>query len=98
MMDHRPVPVDSVTGTLRVATSSDRAVARILVSVASKSSADTARRVADSRQDAARTGKRVGGWRRFGWEPGNEELRQDEADEIEQWARRSWRRYPPDRP
>lgn len=86
VMDHRPVPVESVTGTLRVATSSDRAVARILVSVASKSSADTARRVADSRQDAARTGKRVGGWRRFGWERGNEELRQDEADEIEQWA------------
>lgn len=86
VMDHSPVPVESVTGTLRVATSSDRAVARILVSVASKSSSDTARRVADSRHDSAHAGKKVGGWRRFGWEPGNLELRQAEADEIRHWA------------
>jgi hypothetical protein len=71
----RGVLAESVTGTLRLATTSDRAMARMLVAVANKSSADTARRVQDRKQKNTLAAKKVGGPRRFGWEPGNLELR-----------------------
>jgi Recombinase len=50
------------------------------------SSADTSRRTRIARARRAKTGRPVGGPRRFGWEPGNLELRQDEKAEIASWA------------
>ena len=71
---------------LNLNTHAGRARARRKVAHDSESSADTSRRVARARKRHAQVGLRVGGWRRFGWEPGNQKLRESETAEIANWA------------
>ncbi|MDR0592481.1 MAG: recombinase family protein [Bifidobacteriaceae bacterium] len=59
--------VRSVTGSLRLDTDSDVAMARVLVAMANKSSADTARRVARAARAKAEDGQWHGGWAPFGY-------------------------------
>jgi site-specific DNA recombinase len=64
-------PVETVTGNIDLRTSNGRAMARVLVAMASKSSEDTARRVARARLQIAQEGRggrfRSGSQRRFGY-------------------------------
>jgi DNA invertase Pin-like site-specific DNA recombinase len=61
------VPVESVTGSLRLASDADITMARVMVAVANKSSRDTARRVAAARRHKADAGQPGGGVRCFGY-------------------------------
>jgi site-specific DNA recombinase len=76
------IPVESVTGSLKLATDADITMARVLVAVANKSSRDTARRVARARLRQAVNGQYGGGKRRYGFEPDGVTIREDEAAEI----------------
>jgi DNA invertase Pin-like site-specific DNA recombinase len=62
--------VRSVTGSLRLDTDSDVAMARVLVAMANKSSADTARRVARASRQQAVEGRWHGGGAPFGYQGG----------------------------
>ncbi|MEV5182863.1 recombinase family protein [Streptomyces werraensis] len=55
------IPVESVTGSLRLANDADVTMARVMVAVANKSSRDTARRVARKHEELAAEGKPGGG-------------------------------------
>lgn len=55
------IPVESVTGSLRLANDADVSMARIMVAIANKSSRDTARRVARKHEQLAAEGKPGGG-------------------------------------
>ena len=80
---HRPrIPVESVTGSLRLANDSDVTTARIMVAVANKASRDTGRRVSNARKLQAATGRYGGGRRSFGFEPDGVTIRPSEAAEI----------------
>ena len=84
------VPVESVTGTLRLAasTTSDISLARMLVAVANKRVADTARRVADSREKAAAEGRYLrSGHRKFAFDPDGITIREDEAQILKAMAK-----------
>lgn len=76
------IPVESVTGSLRLATDADVTMARVMVAIGNKSSRDTARRVADARQRNAAEGRFSGGPRPYGFEPDGETVRASEAAEI----------------
>jgi site-specific DNA recombinase len=76
------VPVESVTGSLKLATDADITMARVLVAVANKSSRDTARRVARARLRQAENGEFGGGKRRYGFEADGVTVREAEAAEI----------------
>lgn len=80
------VPVESVTGSLRLANDADVTMARVMVAVANKASRDTARRVARARLRQAEEGKWGGGKRPFGFEPDGVTVRLGEAAEIRQSA------------
>jgi site-specific DNA recombinase len=79
------IPVDSLTGSLRLATDADVAMARVMVAMANKSSRDTARRVAGEMRRKAAEGVFSGGTRCYGYEPDMMTLRAGEAGEIV-WA------------
>jgi len=64
----------SVTGSLRLDTDSDIAMARVLVAMANKSSADTARRVARASKQQAEEGTWHGGRAPFGYRMGDSTL------------------------
>jgi site-specific DNA recombinase len=64
------LPVESITGSLRLATDADVATARIMVTIANKASRDTACRVANERRRKAAGGIDFGGGRCYGYEPG----------------------------
>lgn len=55
------IPVESVTGSLRLNNDADVTMARVMVAVANKSSRDTARRVARKHEELAAEGKPGGG-------------------------------------
>jgi len=76
------IPVESVTGSLRLANDADVTMARVMVAVANKSSRDTARRVARARLRQATNGQYGGGRRPFGFEPDGVTVRPAEAAEI----------------
>jgi site-specific DNA recombinase len=77
------VPVESVTGSLRLANDADITMARVLVAMANKSSRDTARRVSRARLRQAEEGRpQHGGRRPFGYEDGGLVIRESEAAEI----------------
>lgn len=61
VIQQRRIPVTSVTGSLKLASDADVAMARILTVIANKSSADTARRVARKHEQLAEQGKPGGG-------------------------------------
>lgn len=65
-------PVETVTGNIDLRTSNGRAMARVLVAMANKSSEDTSRRVARAWLQSAQEGngnRWVGRRRRFGYQP-----------------------------
>lgn len=76
------LPVESVTGSLRLANDADVTMARVMVAVANKASRDTARRVARARLRQAEEGQWGGGKRPFGFEPDGITVRAGEATEI----------------
>lgn len=80
------IPVESVTGSLRLANDADVTMARVMVAVANKASRDTARRVARARQRQAEQGQWGGGKRPFGFEPDGVTVRAGEAAEIRRAA------------
>ncbi|MFT4229400.1 MAG: recombinase family protein [Microbacterium sp.] len=81
--------VRSVTGSLRLDTDSDVAMARVLVAMANKSSADTARRVARAAKQQAIEGSWHGGQVPFGYRAENRSLVIDpEAAELVREAAR----------
>jgi DNA invertase Pin-like site-specific DNA recombinase len=80
------IPVESVTGSLRLATDADISMARVMVAMANKSSRDTGRRVSAARRRKAFAGEFGGGVRPFGFEPDGITVRPSEATEIVKWA------------
>ena len=83
VIESRHIPVDSVTGSLRLANDADITMARVMVAMANKSSRDTARRVSRARLRQAEAGRpRHGGRRPFGYEAGGLVVRQAEVAEI----------------
>jgi site-specific DNA recombinase len=79
------VPVESVTGSLRLANDSDVTMARVMVAVANKSSRDSSRRIARKHEELAERGQYAGGVRRFGYERDGMTLVPREAEAI-RWA------------
>jgi DNA invertase Pin-like site-specific DNA recombinase len=71
-----------VTGSLDLLTDSGRAMARVLVAMANKSSADTARRVAREHLARAEAGEPAGGRRPFGWQDDKRTLHPVESEHI----------------
>jgi DNA invertase Pin-like site-specific DNA recombinase len=80
------IPVESVTGSLRLANDADVTMARVMVAVANKASRDTARRVSRARQRQAEEGQWGGGKRPFGFEPDGVTVNPAEATEIRRAA------------
>jgi len=80
------LPVESVTGSLRLANDADVTMARVMVAVGNKSSRDTARRVAAARERDAAKGKYGGGRRPFGYEADGVTVRECEAAEVRKAA------------
>jgi site-specific DNA recombinase len=75
------IPVQSVSGSLRLDTDGDITMARVLVAVANKSSRDTARRVARKHEALAAEGKPGGGgFRGYGFTEKGHEVIEDEAE------------------
>lgn len=68
LVDHYRRPVVGVTGSLDLMTDNGKAMARVLMAMANKSSADTARRVSRASVQRAREGKSLPPNRAFGWE------------------------------
>lgn len=82
------IPVESVSGSLRLANDADVTMARVMVAVANKASRDTARRVSRSHEQLAEQGRPGGGGiRAFGYERDGATIREDEAAIIREMAR-----------
>lgn len=83
------IPVESVTGSLRLANDADITVARIMCAVANKSSRDTSRRVARKHEELAAEGKPGGGgFRGYGYDRRNLEILPEEAKIVKEIAAR----------
>lgn len=83
------IPVESVTGSLRLANDADITMARIMCAVANKSSRDTARRVARKHEELAAEGKPGGGgFRGYGYDRRNLEIVPEEAKIVKEIAAR----------
>lgn len=77
------IPTAAVTGDVNLSTSDGVFMARMLVNVANKSSADTARRVVRKQLELAEQGKHKGGGiRSFGYEADGMTVREPEADAL----------------
>jgi site-specific DNA recombinase len=69
VVEQARVPVESVSGSLRLANDSDITMSRVMVAVANKSSRDSSRRISRKHEQLAQEGKYGGGGaRRFGFE------------------------------
>jgi DNA invertase Pin-like site-specific DNA recombinase len=90
LVEYYKRPVETVTGNIDLRTSNGRAMARVLVAMANKSSEDTARRVARAKLQIAQEGngtRFTGSRRRFGYrEDGS--LNETEAALIRDAAKR----------
>ncbi|WP_405525244.1 recombinase family protein [Streptomyces canus] len=74
------LPVESVTGSLRLANDADVTMARVMVAVANKSSRDTARRVTRKHEELAAEGRPGGGgFRGYGYSTEGHAIVEDEA-------------------
>lgn len=83
------IPVESVTGSLRLANDADITMARVLVAVANKSSRDTARRVARKHEQLAAEGKPGGGgFRGYGYSAEGHKVVPEEAAVLREIAAR----------
>jgi site-specific DNA recombinase len=83
------IPVASVTGSLRLDSDAGISMARVMVSIANKSSRDTARRVARKHQELAAEGKPGGGgFRPYGYTAKSREPIEAEANVVKEIAAR----------
>jgi DNA invertase Pin-like site-specific DNA recombinase len=86
VVERTRVPVESVSGSLRLANDSDVTMARVMVAVANKSSRDSSRRISRKLEQLAQEGKYAGGGARcFGFEADGTTHNPAEADAI-RWA------------
>lgn len=89
IVERARIPVESVTGSLRLATDSDITMARIGVAIANQSSRDASRRIRRKHEDLATSGKfNGGGARRYGYESDGVTVIEEEAKVIRLAARR----------
>lgn len=88
VVEQARVPVESVSGSLRLANDSDITMARVMVAVANKSSRDSSRRIRRAHEQLAEQGRYAGGGvRRFGFHPDGVTHDENEAEAI-RWAAR----------
>ncbi|MFU8852477.1 recombinase family protein [Micromonospora sp. SL1-18] len=73
---------EGASGSLELNNDDGRAMARVMVAMANKSSADTSRRNKRKHQELAAAGIPVGAHRPFGWMADKRTLNQTEAEEI----------------
>ncbi|WP_405538996.1 recombinase family protein [Streptomyces sp. NBC_00075] len=88
VVEHHHRPIIDITGTLDLLTDNGRAMARVLVTMANKQSADTARRVRRKHKALREQGIPVGGSRPFGWQEDKRTLHPEEAKLLRDAARR----------
>lgn len=82
---HPRIPVESIHGSLRLASDADITMARVMCTMANKASRDTARRVRRARLRQAEEGRYGGGIRRYGHEADGVTVIPEEATVI-RWA------------
>ncbi|MFE5819038.1 recombinase family protein [Streptomyces sp. NPDC056479] len=87
-VEHYLRPIIDITGTLDLLTDNGRAMARVVVAMANKQSADTARRVRRNHKARRDRGIPVGGTRPFGWQEDKRTLNPAEAQHIREAAKR----------
>ncbi|WP_432045285.1 recombinase family protein [Streptomyces asiaticus] len=75
-------PILDITGSLDLLTENGRAVARLVVTMSNKQSADTARRVRRKHRALEREGIPTGGARPFGWNDDKRTLHPEESKHI----------------
>lgn len=86
VVERTHVPVETVTGSLRLATDSDITMARIGVAIANQASRDASRRIRRKHEELAENGQYAGGGaRRYGFEPDGVTIREEEAQHL-RWA------------
>ncbi|MGC4112314.1 MAG: recombinase family protein [Nocardioides sp.] len=89
VVERSGVPVESVTGSLRLASDADVTMARIGVAIANQSSRDAARRIRRKHDELAAEGRYAGGGaRRYGFDVDGVTLRLDEVEVIRECADR----------
>lgn len=89
VVERTGIPVESVTGSLRLSTDADITMARIGVAIANQSSRDSSRRIKRKHQELAEQGKFAGGGaRRYGYERDGVTVRDAEAEAIRWCAAR----------
>lgn len=84
LFDQRPLGFATCQGEIDLGTTDGRFVARLMVNVANKSSADTGRRIKRKHLELAQNGVAVGGWRPFGWQADKKTLDPSESELIRQ--------------
>lgn len=86
---HNRIPVESVTGSLRLASDADITMARIGVAIANQSSRDASRRIRRKQDEMAEQGIYSGGGaRRYGYERDGMTVNEAEAEVLRYAARR----------
>jgi site-specific DNA recombinase len=88
IVEHYKRPVIDVSGAVDLLTDNGRSMARVGVTMANKSSADTARRVRRKHLENAENGIPVGGTRPFGWQDDKRTLHPEEAPLVREAAER----------
>ena len=88
IVTHHYRPILDTTGTIDLLTENGRAMARVLVTMSGKQSADTARRVARKHKVLQQAGIPAGGPRPFGWNDDRRTLRPEESNELTAAAER----------
>jgi site-specific DNA recombinase len=88
VVEHYRRPILGTTGGLDLLSDSGKAMARVMVAMANKASADTARRVRRKHQDNAERGIPVGGRRPFGWQDDKRTLHAEEVALVREAAER----------
>jgi site-specific DNA recombinase len=88
IVEHYRRPVLDVSGGVDLMTDNGRSMARVGVTMANKSSADTARRVKRKHRENAESGIPVGGTRPFGWQDDKRTLHPEEAPLVREAAER----------
>jgi DNA invertase Pin-like site-specific DNA recombinase len=82
IVEEHGIPVESVTGSLKLDNDANITMARVLVAMANKSSRDTARRVSAARERQALAGEYGGGRRPYGFDDDGVTVRPDESKII----------------
>jgi len=88
IVEHHRRPIVGLTGGFDLLTDNGKFAARILVAMANKSSADTARRVARKHLEMQQTGMPGGGPRPFGWNEDRRTLHPVESRILQRAAQR----------